>query len=563
MDNLTKIRTFLRENQIDALLVSMTNSFGNFKSEASDICEISGFSGSNGRAIITSNDAVLAVDGRYTKQANDQTDSNIWRVVEYPEFNTYKIIDILLKQKQTLAISQFSASYKTYATIKKIAEEKNFLVKVLDRFPINFQKNISDTELFLHNPGNIPERIEKIQKCLNDDETYLTTDKSVISWIFGLRKHPDSDFGVLPKTVALIQKNNKPIVFGDIPLKEHNKDFEYNSIDEFINTAQKLTTKNISLDYATTELYFAKVFEDIGLKLKQSKVDFKRFESIKTNEEINNQKYGAELTSVAFAKSLFYATNCKGISEASVSSFFQSELKKSNDFLSFSFNPISAFGENTAIVHYNPKTFRDTSISEGLFLFDAGAHFKNSTTDMTRTIYIGNSPSNDIIRKYTMALKSLIQFSKAVFPINTTACQLDAIARNCIWKEGMDYEFGTGHGVGIFANVHESPRISKNSYEKISENMVITVEPGIYDKTSGIRLENMLVTVPAGINGFVRFETINFIPFSKSLIDKSLLDIFEIEWLNEYNELTYSKLEPYFKENNDQLQWLKENTTKI
>ena len=162
-----------------------------------------------------------------------------------------------------------------------------------------------------------------------------------------------------------------------------------------------------------------------------------------------------------------------------------------------------------------------------------------------------------------MALKSLIQFSKAVFPINTTACQLDAIARNCIWKEGMDYEFGTGHGVGIFANVHESPRISKNSYEKISENMVITVEPGIYDKTSGIRLENMLVTVPAGINGFVRFETINFIPFSKSLIDKSLLDIFEIEWLNEYNELTYSKLEPYFKENNDQLQWLKENTTKI
>jgi Xaa-Pro aminopeptidase len=216
-------------------------------------------------------------------------------------------------------------------------------------------------------------------------------------------------------------------------------------------------------------------------------------------------------------------------------------------------------------VHYTPKAESNSIIDgEGLFLLDGGAHISNSTTDMTRVIYRGGHPDDELMSVYSTVLKSLIMFSSAKFPDKTKASSLDSIARFFIWNKGMDYPFGTGHGVGSFSNVHEPPRISINSMEKITANMIITVEPGIYFKDYGIRLENMLLTnASPNFSKYIEFETLNLIPFCRKLIKKDVFDASELDWINCYHEYIYENLKEEFEHDSAALSWLKENTVKI
>ena len=182
---------------------------------------------------------------------------------------------------------------------------------------------------------------------------------------------------------------------------------------------------------------------------------------------------------------------------------------------------------------------------------------------MTRTIYRGENPSNEIKVIYSAVLRSIIIFSSLRFPDKSKACYLDSIARFFIWNKGYDYKFGTGHGVGSFANVHEHPRIAPTSYEEITKNMVVTVEPGIYRDDFGIRMENMLLTKMSDKTGFVDFETLSFIPFCRKLIIKEMFSNFEIEWLNRYHKAVFEKFADVLEKDELTLNWLKENTREI
>ncbi len=561
-NNLINLRKYLQDSKYDAIFVAMKNEFGNYKDEKNAIYQISGFSGSNGRAIISKDRAILVTDGRYTKQANDQVDPVLWEVLRYPDVDTISMLRKVISQGETLAIGAFSMSYQSYLKIEKLSKEIGFNIKILDEYPINCGKQ-DTSEVFLSGEEKINQRINQVQEHISDGEAYLTTDSSFISWALGLRIPPREDYSVLPRTVAYFSKGHHPIVFCDLKIQRSPKYFSYHHISEFQEVISKQPEKNCLIDYSTMDIYFPNILNNISISIKESKFNFRKFESVKTLGEIQDQRRGIDLASKSFIKTLVYVLNNEGMNEYDVAKYFESELAKNKDFVSFSFNPISAFGENTAIVHYNPLSFNNSVIKkEGLFLFDAGAHFSNSTTDMTRTVYKG-IPERDLIRTYTMVLKSIIQFSLAVFPRKTRACQLDTIARNSIWKEGMNYNFGTGHGVGNFANVHELPRISKNSDEEIVENMIITVEPGIYSKTQGVRMENMLLTKPSKIDGFLEFETLSHIPFDQKLIDASYFDKLEIDWLNNYNLKILEKYEKEFENDYQTHEWLRKNTVII
>lgn len=564
--NLKKLRNKLDDIGADAILLSMNNFFGNFDIEYSGIATISGFTGSNGRAIVSKDRALLAVDGRYTKQANEQTNGADWEIRTYPEFDTNALAIEILKPRQTLAIGAFSITYKSYSTLSDTAKKFGFELKILDKFPL-FEPLKSSKSMYLIE-NDRKNRIFQIQSTLSDEEILLLTDSSVIGWIFGSRFAPNAEKCVLPNCIAIVKNSGKPILFSDLALENHCEDFKFFDVSMFEEVVRNLPKSEIILDYSRTSLYFPEILHRNGFSVKPSVINYGKFEAIKNETEIKNMKVACEKASLAFIKTLAFVENITKTSETEVADFFENELKKYDDFVSLSFNSISAFGKHTSIVHYNPYTHGNAQItSDGLFLFDAGAHFKTATTDVTRTIYRGEvkdgTMSHEIKKIYTSVLKSVVLFSLARFSNQSKAHSIDAFARYFVWQSGNDYKFGTGHGVGSFANVHEHPRISPSSNEEITNDMVITVEPGIYRDDFGIRLENMLLTKPAETSGFIEFETLNFIPFNRKLIDVAMLSNFEIDWLNGYHQKIFDKFASYLREDDVTFNWLKENTRKL
>ena len=560
-ENLKQLRNELNNICADAILVSMNNFFGNFENEYSGIGQISGFTGSNGRAIISQKRAILSVDGRYTKQASEQTDNSIWEIKTYPEFDINAIASEVLNPGQTLVVGAFSITYKSYLSLIEASKKFGFKVKILDQFPI-LQKTRALKSIYLID-NDRKNRISRIQNTLLDKEALLLSDSAIISWIFGIRCSPSKNKCVLPNCVAIIQRDKRPTIFSDLTIDNQCEDFNFFNISKFEDIIKTMTKVEFTLDYSHTNLYFPEVLRRDGFLIKPSKTNYYVFEQIKNEKEISNMKTACDRASLAFIKTLAFAENVEKTSEIAISDFFENVLKQHDDFVSLSFDSISAFGKNTSIVHYNPNTHGNTEITNGgLFLFDAGAHFKTATTDMTRTIYRG-SPSNGTKKIYTSILKSVIIFSSARFPNNTKAYLIDTFARYFVWQTGNDYKFGTGHGVGSFANVHEPPRISNNSGAEITKDIIITVEPGIYNNDFGIRLENMLLTKFSEIPGFIEFETLNFIPFSRNLIDVEMLSNFEIDWINEYHQKVFDKFANCLSEDDITFNWLTENTRKL
>ena len=227
-----------------------------------------------------------------------------------------------------------------------------------------------------------------------------------------------------------------------------------------------------------------------------------------------------------------------------------------------SFDTIAGYKEHGAIVHYEATPETDVALKpEGFLLLDSGAQYLDGTTDITRTIALGNLTEEEKL-DYTLILKGHIALAMAVFPEGTRGAQLDVLARMPIWQQHMNYLHGTGHGVGHFLNVHEGPqsiRMNENPIP-LQPGMITSNEPGVYKAGShGIRTENLVLTVPAGkgmFDNYLKFETITLCPICRKGIIKELLTAEEIKWLNKYHQTVYEKLAPDL--NNDEREWLKE-----
>ncbi|MEP5780027.1 MAG: M24B family metallopeptidase, partial [Hyphomicrobiales bacterium] len=216
-----------------------------------------------------------------------------------------------------------------------------------------------------------------------------------------------------------------------------------------------------------------------------------------------------------------------------------------------SFDTISGVGPNGAIVHYRVTEATDKAFSKDtLYLVDSGGQYQDGTTDITRTIAIG-TPSAEMKRHFTLVLKGMIAISRLKFPIGTSGAQIDAFARTALWQEGLDFDHGTGHGVGSFLSVHEGPqRISKMSTIPLEAGMILSNEPGFYKAGAyGIRIENLIIVKPpeavdGGEREMMSFETLTFAPIDRALIEPSLLTSEERNWLNEYHAEVREKLGP-------------------
>lgn len=568
-NNLKSLREQFDILGIDSIFLGMYNTFGNYASNISDIQYFSGFSGSNGRCFISRDKAIISVDGRYVKQANSQVNNSLWKVETYPDTNITNIIKEIVKSNTILGIYKYSLRYNSYLSILELSKQLNFNIKLIDEFPV-IKRKTSNTKVILLNKDNIGEsisdRINKVKGKLNDNEGLLITDSSMVGWITGLRlSKPTNTHSIIPSAAVLIIKSDsKPVVFCDLILDFNSNDLIIASLNNFENYVKQSNIDIIRCNFSTTPLYFIYTLEKLGFNIINDS-SINKICSIKNNIEIQNQKDGSLLTSLAMIKVLALAETNNIHSELETIDVFYNELQHNNTFVDFSFDPISAFGENSSIIHYNPKSFSyNTNFTgDGLFLFDGGAHFRYSTTDMTRTIYIGNNPNDEIKQQYTLVLKSIIDFSMMKFPNNIKSYTIDAIARAPLWQHGYNYAFGTGHGVSAFGNVHEHPGISTNSNNEILENMIITIEPGIYTNNTGIRMENMLLVKKSEYLNYNEFETINYIPFSSKLIIKDMLSNDEIKCLNNYHLDVRNKCLNYFNNNKLIINWILSNTNPL
>jgi Xaa-Pro aminopeptidase len=247
----------------------------------------------------------------------------------------------------------------------------------------------------------------------------------------------------------------------------------------------------------------------------------------------------------------------KSISELDIVDKMFDVRKDWEHFYSLSFSTIAGFGSNGAIVHYHPEKSTNKLVDEpGLLLIDSGGQYFEGTTDITRTLSIG-APSLKMKEHYTAVLKGHIALANARFPKGTTGAQLDILARQYIWNHGLDYNHGTGHGVGSFLNVHEGPqRISKLGTTALMPGMLLSNEPGIYlEGFYGIRIENVMVVIEKE-NGFLGFETLTLVPFDHSLIKKELLTFDEIGWITSYYERIKKELLSYLKDSESH--WLEQ-----
>jgi Xaa-Pro aminopeptidase len=571
----------MTEHGIEIIVISMQNSFGNFIDGPSDVEFLSGFSGSNGKAFISRDRAILLVDGRYVKQAQEQTDGMTWEIKQFPDFDTVLVIAELLSDEvsgaldssgKILGLISTSISYKSYiSTLETSRRFSNVSVKLLSPDFLRLRQK-SEVTVFLHSLVHVgessDERIGRIRAELKDGESLLLTDQSMIGWLFSVRLlRATKNKSIIPNCVAIIHKSDKPVLFCDLNVSSPSSSFEIKKLDEFEDViSSMLNTEVVICNYSTVSAYFVSHLQSHGFTTRDSYSKYGEFFCIKNDTEIDNQKRAAELTSVAFIKTLVFVENESGLTEIDVVDFFENTARKLPGFVDLSFNSISAFRESTSIVHYNPRGGGNSKIcGNGLFLLDAGIHFNNATTDMTRTVFIGEIGDSDEEKRiksiYTTVLKSVIMFSVAKFPVKVKAAAIDAIARYEIWKSGNDYQFGTGHGVGTFGNVHEPPRISQTSASQMKRGMIVTIEPGIYEQNFGIRLENMLLVEDSDTEGFLMFETLNYIPFCRKLIDRSKLNDSELKWISSYHKSVHDKFADYFKNDAVGLNWLRSNTS--
>lgn len=249
--------------------------------------------------------------------------------------------------------------------------------------------------------------------------------------------------------------------------------------------------------------------------------------------------------------------------EAELSDKLEAFRRELSDIHDLSFDTISAAGRNGALCHYNHMNGEPAMLEmNNLYLVDSGGQYSDGTTDITRTVIIGE-PTEEHRRMFTLVLKGHIALAQAVFPKGTSGIQLDVLARQFLWAQGLDYDHGTGHGVGAFLSVHEGPqRISKaGPPQALLPGMVISNEPGYYQEDCfGIRCEN-LVVVKEREDGMLYFETITFAPFDTRLVDTSMMSVAEIHWLNEYHESVRTKLTPALA--GEDLNWMQQATQAV
>ncbi|MDB9761764.1 aminopeptidase P family protein [Alphaproteobacteria bacterium] len=586
ISRIKSIQLFLKKNNIDGFIQPRSDSYlGEYVPQSDSRLEwISGFSGSAGEILILRNTAILFVDSRYTIQAINETKSTNIKVVLSSEESLVDYIVNNSKKLKNIAFDPWLHSLLKIKYLLYIGNKYNIKFVSLKQNPIDLiwvsnrnaaPKSEIKKHITKYSGIRTSEKIKNLclrLKSLNVD-SYIITQPDAIAWLLNIRG-ADLKHTPIILTRAIIFKNKKMFLFIDesrinSEIKNYFKTevinikiYPENKLLYVINKVAK-NKNNILIDPNTTSYVFAnEILKANNNNLVEKNCPIELMKAIKNKVEIKGSVIAHKKDGVALSKFLYWIYNAKNTkkSEMLLSNKVDQLRSQQKNFICTSFETISGYASNGAIVHYRVTNQSNKNIKgNSLYLCDSGGQYLEGTTDVTRTIAIGN-PTARMIKHFTIVLKAHIALAGAVFPYGTTGNELDLLTRSPLWKNDMHYGHGTGHGVGSCLNVHEGPhRISKGSLTILEPGMVTSNEPGFYlENKYGIRIENLMIVTKLNDKknkNMLCFKTLTLAPIDTNLINYKLLTYEEINWVNNYNSSVYKYISVYLE--SSVKRWLK------
>ena len=543
------LRKKFKEYNIDGYIIPKNDEFFSEYATKDRLKIISGFNGSAGLAIVLKNKNYLFVDGRYTIQAKKEA-GNLFKIIETHKFLPKDIIknfrlgfDPSLFTKKNLNL-YFGNSFKLKLIknnlIDEIYQKKSSIRKIFYSLD---DKTVGESHKSKIN------KISNLLKLKRADYLFISAPENV-AWLLNIRGY-DSPTSPIPNCRLLINKHKK--IFLIVEEKLASKIIKDDKItkkqiinpQKFENLIKKLSGNKFIVDPLTCSILNEDIIKS-NFKIIDEEDPCYKLKSIKNSTEINNTIKAHIEDGLALTKFIYWIKNInkKKITEIEAKNKLQKFRKLNKNYLYPSFDTISGAGSNGAIVHYRVSKKSNKIINKNdLFLCDSGGQYKFGTTDVTRTICFSNQ-KNSIKDIFTKVLKGHIAVFKSNLIKDNIGKKIDRRARRFLKKDGLDYAHGTGHGVGIFLNVHEGPQsISKFNSVKLEEGMILSNEPGYYKKGQfGIRIENLIFIKKNKKNLY--FENLTLAPIEKDLINYNLLTSSEKDYLFRYHleiYTTYSK----------------------
>ncbi|WP_025898453.1 aminopeptidase P family protein [Sneathiella glossodoripedis] len=588
-ERLSLLRKELARLKVDGFIIPLNDEFHGEAAPASSerLKWLTGFTGSAGVAAVTADKAAIFVDGRYTIQVQNEVDTELFTARHVSDEPMTEWLKEALDKDSKLAIDPWLHTENNIRNLQQALADPHITLVSISPNPIdNIWSDRPAPPLALVVPHqekfsgqSSREKRSQIAQSLSKKgiDTVIHTLPDTTAWLLNIRGAdlPSTPFALgfamlhQDETVDLFISEQK--ISSD--LRAHlGNGVRLHEPDEFESHLSGLRGKQVQIDPATTSQWIIDQLNSASATVVRSEDPCMLPKAAKNEVEIQGTRTAHIRDGVAVAKFLHWISEngtSGSVDELSAERKLYQFRSEGEYFKDTSFSTISGSGRNGAIVHYRSTEATNRVLDQNSFyLVDSGGQYLDGTTDITRTIAIGE-PSTEMKERFTYVLKGHIALAQVVFPKGTTGSQLDTLARAPLWQLGLDYDHGTGHGVGSYLSVHEGPqRISKmpNSVA-LQKGMILSNEPGYY-KTGeyGIRIENLVtvqeISAPKGAEReLLGFETLTFAPIDVNAIEKSLLSPEEVAWLNDYHAEVWLKISPHLE--GPVKDWLRDATAPI
>ncbi|HET7849401.1 MAG TPA: aminopeptidase family protein P, partial [Pseudolabrys sp.] len=536
--------------------------------------------------VVLDDRAALFVDGRYTVQAGEQIDPAMFEIVHLVEMPPDKWLENNLRPGARLAYDPWLHTADGAEKLAKACAAAGATLVPLANNPIDSLWTDRPAPplapVVLHAQRYAGESSADKLKRIRVEIAKLRTDALVISdpqnvaWTFNIRGS-DVAHTPLPLSFALVPGEGRPALYIDSRKLDNQVRHTLDDVadvrepGDLVRDLQNFSGKTVRLDQASAADALAGLISDAGGRAARGADPITAMKAVKNKVEIAGSRAAHKRDGAAMVRFLawFDREAPKGkLTEIDAVAALESFRRETGVLKDVSFPTISGSGPNGAIVHYRVTRRSNRRIRRNeLFLIDSGAQYEDGTTDITRTVIVGK-PTAEMRDRFTHVLKGHIAIATAVFPENTTGAQLDPLARTALWRAGLDFDHGTGHGVGSYLSVHEGPaRISKLGTVALRRGMILSNEPGYYKPAAyGIRIENLVLVIaepePKGAEKPLNaFETLTLAPIDRRLIDVKMLTPKERAWLNGYHKRVRDVIGPLVDAKTRK--WLKEATRAV
>ena len=580
-DRLSALREVMKQNGIAATIIPGTDPHGSeyLPQRWKERQWISSFNGSAGTAVVTLDKAALWTDSRYFIQAEDQIKDTTFvlmkmKMPETPSINEWIISQ--LNEGEVVGLNPQMFAHNAFSENQKEFTFNNLSVKSIDLIDLAWKNRpeLPQNPFYIYDVKfagkSASEKIASVRQEMKKANTnvYFMNSLDEIAWLFNIRGN-DVNYNPLTISYAAVDTEKAYLFIDEAKVSAETKTAlsnegieiqSYSAIYEYLKNLDKKAHVLVDGNRINQSLYKA-INSTSTIKLAASPVT--NLKAIKNETELEGVRQAMIKDGVALTKFFIWLEESieNNITEVTVADKLIEFRAQQENFKGASFGTICGYSDHGAMNHYSATEESAYTLGKSeMLLIDSGAQFLEGTTDITRTLILGEPTAQQKI-DYTLVLKGHIGLAKAKFPANTRGSQVDILARKALWDNGMNFGHGTGHGVGHFLCVHEGPqsiRMEENS-TVLKPGMIISNEPGLYrDGKYGIRIENLIVVKQSEsteFGDFLDFETVTVSHIDKTLIDVTLMTKEEIEWLNTYHQFVFEKISPFLNET--ETSWLK------